>query len=198
MKKKLHNLQSLSFMRNLPIRVGIFGGTFEPAHEGHLMISLNTLKEYGFDYIIWLVANQNPFKPRTGRDIFMRAGTALKVATHPRIIVSTAEYDLGTYHSYDSLEKLTQRFPLVKFSWLMGIDNLVHLRRWHRHREIQKLCDIIVFDRMTSTRLVNNLFFDFKTTPPIDKTVINNIIISRRILCKTSSTEIRLNGYYDR
>jgi len=185
-------------MRNLAMKVGIFGGTFDPAHEGHLKISISALKKYDFDYIIWLVANQNPFKKCTDRDIFARAKTALDVANHPRIIVSTAEYDLGIYHSYDSLKKITHRFPLIEFSWLMGIDNLSHFRTWHGSHEIQKSYKIIVFDRIAPNRLVNNLFFNFNASAAIDKDTINNIIVNRRILCDTSSTKVRLNGYYDK
>jgi len=80
----------------------------------------------------------------------------------------------------------------------MGIDNLMHIRKWHRHREIQKLCDIIVFDRMVSNRLVNNCFFDLNTDTTIDKTAINNIILNRRSICSNSSTKIRLKEYYDK
>jgi nicotinate-nucleotide adenylyltransferase len=89
-KHKTANLQALNFMQGLPLRVGVLGGTFDPAHAGHLIISEQALNFYHFDFVIWLVANQNPTKPPMQRDIFIRAENALKVATHPKIIVSTA------------------------------------------------------------------------------------------------------------
>ena len=80
----------------------------------------------------------------------------------------------------------------------MGIDNLSRFRTWHGSHEIQKSYKIIVFDRIAPNRLVNNLFFNFNASAAIDKDTINNIIVNRRILCDTSSTKVRLNGYYDK
>lgn len=191
--KKVNNLQELCFMRHYPLRIGILGGTFNPAHHGHLMISIQAMKLYKFDYIIWLVANQNPLKSRNTQDIFTRAEKALEIASHPRIIVSTAEHDLGCYYIYDSLRELSKRFYKVKFSWLMGIDNLISFRKWYRYREISKLCDIIIFDRLVPARLVNPTFFGLKTKANVDKTQTGNIIVDRRNLCNISSTQIR-NG----
>lgn len=185
------NLQALSYMRNSNLRVGVLGGTFDPAHIGHLMISMEALKFYKFDYVIWLVANQNPLKNSNRKNIFTRAKQAAKVANHPRIIVSTAEYDLGCYYIYDSLKALIQRFPTVKFSWLMGIDNAASFRDWYRYQEIPKLCDIIIFDRLVPTRLINSRDFALKANGTLAKTQTNNIIIHRKSLCAVSSTQIR-------
>ena len=188
--KNIYNLQALNFMRCSHLRVGILGGTFDPAHAGHLMISLQALKYYQFDYVIWLVANKNPLKPK-GRDIFDRAKEATSIATHPKIIVSTAEHDFGCIYIYDSLKELINRFPMVSFSWLMGIDNAATFNKWHRHNEIKTLCDIIIFDRPTHTRLVGTRVFGLKSKPILDKTQTNHIIIHRKGLYDISSTQIR-------
>ncbi len=188
--KNIYNLQALNFMRCTNLRVGILGGTFDPAHAGHKMISLQALNYYKFDYIIWLVANQNPLKAKS-RDIFDRANEAVKIADHPKIIVSSAEYDLGSSYIYDSLKSLIDKFPMVDFSWLMGIDSAASFGKWHRHEEIKSLCDIIIFDRPTPTRLVNSRAFGLKSKATLDKTQTNSIMIHRKGLCDISSTQIR-------
>lgn len=189
--QNIKNLQALNFMQHANLKVGVLGGTFDPAHLGHLMISLQAIKTYRFDYIIWLVAKHNPLKAESKNDIFRRAERAQSVATHPRIIVSTAEYDLGYCYIYDSLKALIKRFPKVKFSWLMGIDNAASFQKWYRYKEIPKLCDIIIFDRPCPTRLVNTNSFSLKPEACVDKNQTNNIIINRNSLCAISSTEIR-------
>ncbi len=188
--KNIYNLQALNFMRSTNLRVGILGGTFDPAHAGHRMISLQALNYYKFDYVIWLVANQNPLKKKS-RDIFDRANNAVKVANHPRIIVSSAEYDLECFYIYDSLKALIDKFPAVNFSWLMGIDSAATFSKWHRYEEIKNLCDIIIFDRPTPTRLVNNRDFGLKSKATLDKTQTNSIMVHRKGLCDISSTQIR-------
>ena len=189
--QNIASLQTLNFMHHSNLRVGVLGGTFDPAHAGHLMISIEALKAYRFDYIIWLVANQNPLKTSNRKNIFARAESALELALHPRIIVSTAEHDLDSYYIYDSLKALIQRFPTVKFSWLMGIDNAVSFRKWYRYSEIPKLCDIVIFDRPVQTRLVNSSAFGLRAKAIVAKTQTNNIIIHRNKLCNISSTQIR-------
>lgn len=189
--QNIASLQTLNFMHHSKSRVGVLGGTFDPAHAGHLMISIEALKVYRFDYIIWLVANQNPLKTSNRKNIFARAESALELALHQRIIVSTAEHDLNSYYIYDSLKALIQRFPTVKFSWLMGIDNAVSFRKWHRYSEIPKLCDIVIFDRPVQTRLVNSSAFGLRAKAIVAKTQANNIIIYRNKLCNISSTQIR-------
>lgn len=189
--QNIATLQNLYFMRDMKLRVAVLGGTFDPAHNGHLMISTNALKSYQFDYVIWLVANQNPLKKISKNTIFDRAKQALSVAHHPKIIVSVAEHDLGTYYIYDSLKSIINIFPTVEFTWLMGIDNATNFRRWYRYDDIVNLCDIVVFDRPVESRLVNIDDFGIKTKGILDKNQRKNILINRQNLCAISSTKIR-------
>ena len=190
-KHKIANLQALNFMHGLPLRVGVLGGTFDPAHAGHLIISEQALNFYHFDFVIWLVANQNPTKPPMQRDIFIRAENALKVATHPKIIVSTAEYDLNSFYSYDAILLLLQRYKTVKFTWLMGMDLANSFRKWYRREDLMKLCDILIFDRPCNTRLINAATIGLKPKANLAKTENNNIIVHRGKLCDLSSTQLR-------
>lgn len=190
-KHKVANLQALNFMHGQTMKVGVLGGTFDPAHAGHLLISKQALNFYHFDFVIWLVASQNPTKPPMQRDIFTRAKNALKIATDPKIIVSTAEYDLNSFYSYDSMRRLVERYKAVKFTWLMGIDNANSFRKWYRSSNLTELCDILIFDRPCNTRLVNADTIGLKPKANLAKPENNNIMIHRAKLCDLSSTQLR-------
>lgn len=190
-KHNIANLQTLNFLQRLHLKIGIVGGSFDPAHLGHLSISIQALNFYHFDYIIWLVANQNPMKSKSKYSIFERAKNALALVQHPRIIISTAEYDLNCYYTYDSLKALISRFPDCQFTWLMGADNIGHFKKWHRSNDICKLCNIIIFDRSGTTRMLNikRLALNYKAN--LAKAETHNIIFHRGKLCDLSSTLIR-------
>jgi nicotinate (nicotinamide) nucleotide adenylyltransferase/ribosome silencing factor RsfS/YbeB/iojap len=126
------------------------GGSFNPAHQGHIHLSLLALRRLALDEVWWLVSPQNPLKPVAGMAAFaVRLERARRVAAgHRRIIVSDLENRLGgSYYTADTLDTLRRRFPRLRFVWLMGADNLVQLRRWERWNEIFRSVAIAVFDR---------------------------------------------------
>jgi nicotinate (nicotinamide) nucleotide adenylyltransferase/ribosome silencing factor RsfS/YbeB/iojap len=128
----------------------LLGGSFNPAHGGHLHISLLALKYLELDAIWWLVSPQNPLKPTDGMAPFaVRLEQARRAAaSHPRIVASDLESRLGSSHyTADTLHALRYRFPRLRFVWLMGGDNLVQIPRWERWTEIFKTIPIAVFDR---------------------------------------------------
>jgi nicotinate-nucleotide adenylyltransferase len=130
------------------MRIGLLGGSFNPAHEGHVHVSEVALKRLGLDYVWWLVTPQNPLKSTQGMAALAdRVHSARVVARHPRIIVMDIEHDFRTHYSYDTLCALQKRFPLVKFTWLMGSDNLAIFRRWHRWAEFARKVPIAVIQR---------------------------------------------------
>ena len=126
------------------------GGSFNPAHGGHIHLSLLALRHLALDGLWWLVSPQNPLKPLAGMAPFAhRLERARRVAAgHPRVAVSDLESRLGgpTYTA-DTLRALRRRFPRWRFVWLMGADNFVQLRRWDRWNEIFRMVPIAVFDR---------------------------------------------------
>jgi nicotinate-nucleotide adenylyltransferase len=189
--QKVHSLQDLSFLKGAKMKVGVLGGTFDPAHDGHIMISKRALDIYDCDYVLWLVANQNPLKPKNDRTIFERAKLSTEIVDDSRIIVTTTEQDLDTQYMYDSMSGLIQKFLNVEFVWMMGIDNVVNFPMWHRSAEIPKLCNIIIFDRPCSTRFANLEDFGLKPNANLDNTTVKNIIIDRNDLYDVSSSEIR-------
>ncbi len=126
------------------------GGSFNPAHGGHLHLSVLALERLDLDEVWWLISPQNPLKPVAGMAPFaVRLDQARRVAArHRRIIVSDLESQLGgSTYTADTIHALRRRFPQLRFVWLMGADNLVQLRHWQRWREIFRTAAIAVFDR---------------------------------------------------
>jgi nicotinate-nucleotide adenylyltransferase len=127
----------------------LLGGSFNPAHQGHLYVGEVALRRLGLDYVWWLVAPQNPLKP--GSDLApladrLAAARAL-AGRSPRLIVTDIERMLGTCYTIDTLKALTRRFRGVRFVWLMGSDNLDQFHRWRRWAEIVRLVPIVVVER---------------------------------------------------
>lgn len=140
------------FSRGATRKVGLLGGSFNPAHQGHLDISLAALSYLGLDEIWWLVAPQNPLKPEAGMAPFAaRLAEARKVARHPRIVVTDIEARLGTRFTADTLRRLQQQFRAHRFVWLMGADNLAQIAEWKDWQQIFHLLPIAVFDRPAYT-----------------------------------------------
>jgi nicotinate-nucleotide adenylyltransferase len=135
--------------RLAPKRVGLLGGSFNPAHGGHLHISREALKRLKLDEVWWLVSPQNPLKPSAGMGpLEDRLAAARAVVTrHPRIKVTDIEARLGTIYTADTLAALKRRFPKIRFVWLMGADNLSQISRWERWENIFELVPIAVFAR---------------------------------------------------
>ncbi len=119
------------------LRIGLLGGSFNPAHEGHNHVSDVAMKRLGLDYVWWLVSPQNPLKPAMGMaPLDQRVEFARARARHPREIVMDIERALGTRYTIDTVIALQRRFPQVHFVWLMGSDVLRSFHRWKRWREI--------------------------------------------------------------
>lgn len=129
-------------------RVGLLGGSFNPAHDGHLYISRVALARLGLDEIWWLVSPQNPLKPSAGTAPFaVRLAAARKVARDPRIRVTDIEARLGTRYTVDTIASLRRRCPRTRFVWLIGADNLVQMPRWRRWEALFRSVPIAVFAR---------------------------------------------------
>jgi nicotinate-nucleotide adenylyltransferase len=131
------------------LKIGLLGGSFNPAHAGHIHISEMAVKRLGLDYVWWLVAPQNPLKPSQGMAALSRRLEFAQAETvgHPRIVVMDIEHVLGTRYTIDTLVKLKRRFGGVHFVWLMGSDNLDQFRRWKRWPDIVQTVPIAVIMR---------------------------------------------------
>ncbi len=129
-------------------KIGLLGGSFNPAHEGHLEISLRALEFLELDFVWWLVSPGNPLKDETTIAPFEeRLKSAKKIANDPRIIVSDMERNFETTYTVDTLERLIANLPSYHFVWLMGADNLVQFHQWKEWRRIAEIVPIAIFNR---------------------------------------------------
>ncbi|MBA3908273.1 MAG: nicotinic acid mononucleotide adenylyltransferase [Rhodobacter sp.] len=127
--------------------VGLLGGSFDPAHEGHVHITREALKRMGLDQLWWLVSPGNPLKARQPAPMADRLARARKVMQHPRVKITALEESLGTRVTVDTIERLRRVYPGVTFVWLMGADNLVQFHRWERWRDILRSVAVGVLAR---------------------------------------------------
>lgn len=135
-------------MNRAGARIGLLGGSFNPAHGGHRRISLFAAKALGLDEVWWLVSPGNPLKSATGMaPLPARMASALAQTRRAPIRVTAIERELGTRYTADTLAALTRRYPGKRFIWLMGSDNLAQFHRWHDWRRIARTMPIAVVAR---------------------------------------------------
>ncbi|MFZ1988383.1 MAG: nicotinate-nucleotide adenylyltransferase, partial [Alphaproteobacteria bacterium] len=130
------------------LRIGLLGGSFNPAHEGHLAISLAALEALKLDRVVWLVSPQNPLKPRADlADYSERLEQARKIAAHPKITISNFEAREGLTYTLDAVTHLKRRHPRTRFVLLIGADNLAQLPRWKNWTRLFAIIPIAVLAR---------------------------------------------------
>ncbi len=132
--------------------VGLFGGSFNPAHDGHAHVAETAMRRLGLDRVVWLVSPQNPLKDASETaplaERMASAQAAARLAAHgPSMIVSDVETRLGTHWTIDTLRALSCRHPQVRFVWLMGADNLAGFHRWRGWTDIMRLMPMAVIAR---------------------------------------------------
>lgn len=128
-------------------RIGILGGSFDPPHKGHLVISKVALRKLGLDRVWWLVSPGNPLKSHGPAPLEDRLSAARRLVCDPRIVVTDIEALLGLRKTADTIEALDRLYPEVRFVWLMGSDNLVQFHHWDRWRQIAASVSIAVMAR---------------------------------------------------
>ncbi len=127
--------------------VGLLGGSFDPAHAGHVHITREALKRFRLDRIWWLVSPGNPLKARGPAPLDARLARARALMQHPRVEITGLEARLGTRYTAETLEALFALYPAVRFTWLMGADNLAGFHRWERWEEIMRALPVGVIAR---------------------------------------------------
>ena len=129
------------------MKVGLLGGSFNPAHEGHLHVSLEAIKRLNLDMVVWLVSPQNPLKPaHMYQSLAERVRQAKRISQHPKIKISTIEESFKSNYTYNTLRKITNMHPNTDFIWLMGLDNMDTFTQWYRWKDIIGLLPIVIFD----------------------------------------------------
>jgi len=130
------------------MRVGLFGGSFNPAHEGHAHVAETARRRLRLDRVIWLVSPQNPLKSaHETADLAERMAGARAFARGPGMIVTDAERRLGSAYTIDTVRALKARFPGVKFVWIMGADSLASFHRWRGWTQIMREIPVAVVSR---------------------------------------------------
>ena len=130
------------------LKIGLLGGSFNPAHDGHRHISVEAIRRLGLDQVWWLVSPQNPLKPTSGMAPFAeRMANAKSAARHPKIRPVDFESRHGTRYTAETLKQLKRVYPHHRFVWLMGADNLCQIPAWRNWRQIFQQVPIAVINR---------------------------------------------------
>lgn len=130
------------------ISVGLLGGSFNPAHQGHLQLAHFALVHLKLDQVWLMVSPGNPLKPDTGMASFaVRLESAHRLVDHRRIVATDIEERLGKRYTIDTVSLLQKRFPNVRFVWIMGADGLVTLPKWRKWRLLSRIVPIVVVPR---------------------------------------------------
>ncbi|MFV0244994.1 MAG: nicotinate-nucleotide adenylyltransferase [Qingshengfaniella sp.] len=112
--------------------IGLLGGSFDPPHAGHVHLTEQALKGFGLDRVWWLVTPGNPLKAHGPAPMARRIAACRALIRSPQVVVTGIEADLGTRFSAATIEALIAHYPGVRFTWLMGADNLAGIHRWER------------------------------------------------------------------
>lgn len=128
-------------------RIGLFGGSFDPAHEGHAHITRHALRRLALDQIWWLVTPGNPLKAHGPAPLDERLAHARGLMRHPRVTITPVEAALGTRYTADTLAALLRLYRGRHFVWIMGADNLAGLHHWESWRAIMGMMPVAVMAR---------------------------------------------------
>lgn len=195
--KSLLTAQILNEWHDKPLRLGILGGSFDPPHYGHLGVSKYMLKEFNLDYVIWVVALQNPLKQKSSFTFESRVELAHHyLENEPFIMASDIEIDLSqgrnTVYSVELIRYLSKALPHASLHFIVGADNLLSLHKWHKWSELTDKAQILVYDRNGYTEAAMNapiLNAIHSSLDGLDKNA--PLVFCRGAMYDVSSTKIR-------
>tara|TARA_B000000441_G_scaffold84934_1_gene58086 strand:+ start:1297 stop:1914 length:618 start_codon:yes stop_codon:yes gene_type:complete len=151
--------KNIGLTKRRNMKIGVLGGSFNPAHEGHIHISNIALKEFKLDEVWWLVSPQNPLKTNfTTTNLKKRINYAKQISNGYKIRVEDLESKFKTNLTSKTLKIILERYKGTKFIWLMGADNLKEINRWFNWKNIFNTMPIAVFDRgVYSYAIINSI-----------------------------------------
>ena len=133
---------------NLGNKIGILGGTFDPAHIGHIKISKEAKKKFKLQKIIWAVTEKNPFKNKSNLNLLKRIKLAKKINIKNNFIkIDFFEKKIGSNKTIDLINFIKKKQKTNNVYFIIGADNLINFHKWHKWKEIANSCNILVFDR---------------------------------------------------
>ena len=129
-------------------KIGILGGTFDPAHKGHLEISKQAKQKYKLNYVIWAITKKNPFKKKSKTKLITRIKFAKKIIGFDKFIkIRFYENIIRSNKTIDLISHIKRKNDTLDLYFIMGADNLINFHRWHKWKSISQKCNILVFDR---------------------------------------------------
>ena len=129
-------------------KIGILGGTFDPAHKGHLEISKQAKKKYKLNYVVWAITKKNPFKKKSKTNLITRIKFAKKIIGLNQFIkIRFYENKIKSNKTIDLINHIKKKDKKLNIHFIMGADNLIKFHRWHKWKLISQKCNILVFDR---------------------------------------------------
>ena len=129
-------------------KIGILGGTFDPAHKGHLEISKQAKKKYKLNYVVWAITKKNPFKKKSKTKLITRIKFAKKIIGFNKFIkIRFYENIIRSNKTIDLISHIKRKNDTLDLYFIMGADNLINFHRWHKWKSISQKCNILVFDR---------------------------------------------------
>ena len=132
------------------MRVGLYGGSFDPAHAGHLHVAETARRKLGLDRVLWLVAPQNPLKAHpASAPLAKRLAGVRRLARGPSMRATDIEARLGLAYTVDTVRWFKRRFPGVRFVWVMGADSLAGFHRWKGWADLMREIPVVVLSRPT-------------------------------------------------
>ncbi|MDC0400987.1 nicotinate (nicotinamide) nucleotide adenylyltransferase [Candidatus Pelagibacter sp.] len=135
-------------LKSKKIKLGVLGGTFDPAHKGHLEISKQANKIFDLKDIIWAITEKNPFKNKSKSSLNSRIQYAKKlIGKNNYIKVRFYEKKIGSNKTIDLINHL-HKYKKFEIYFIMGADNLINFHKWHKWKSISQKCNILVFDRL--------------------------------------------------
>ena len=185
--KKIYNLQSLKQILAGAKKVGLFGGSFYPAHIGHLEMSRYALDALELDYVIWIVSPQNPIKPPYKTSLEDRSLYAASIIDSPKILVSNIEQEIKSKYTYDTIEFFCRSFPKIAFTWMMGIDCLKTFHLWEHYQDFTNLIDIAILERPGYENYLESTLYGKELL----KNMNNRVIFCHNKMIDISSSAIR-------
>lgn len=133
-------------------RIGLYGGSFDPPHHGHLHVAETALKRLGLDRLWWVVTPGNPLKANGAAPLAERLAAVRALARDRRMVATGFEAGLGLTYSFETVSFLRSKVPGVRFVWIMGADNLASFHRWRDWRRLAGLVPMAIVDRPGATR----------------------------------------------
>ncbi len=134
-------------MDNKKIKIGVLGGSFDPAHKGHLAISKEAKKRFKLKKIIWAITKKNPFKTKSKKSVIERIKYCKKIINTSSFIKVKFYEDIIKSNKTINLINHLKKNNNIEIYFLMGADNLINFHKWHKSKLISQKCNILVFDR---------------------------------------------------